>query len=113
MLVVSRKAGERILIGESVEITVLAVRGEQVSLGVSAPREVPVHRQELLERIRRENRRAAGLGPAELTLMGVRLRASLPAAVPPQGPPAASPGEQGPRPDSGLMLPGGRQELPS
>ncbi len=114
MLVVSRKAGERILIGEAVEVTVLAVRGEQVSLGVSAPREVPVHRQELLERIRRENRRAAGLGPMELALMGARLRASLPTGVPPpQGPPAASPEEEAPRPDSGLMLPGGRQELPS
>ncbi len=77
MLVVSRKPGERLLIGDSVEVTVLAVRGDHVSLGVSAPREVPIHRQELLERIRRENQRAAQLGPADLKAVGARLRAGL------------------------------------
>jgi carbon storage regulator len=61
MLVLSRRPGERLLIGEAVEVTILAVRGDQVSLGVSAPRDVPIHREELLERIRRENRRAARL----------------------------------------------------
>jgi carbon storage regulator len=80
MLVVSRKPGERLLIGESVEVTVLSVRGDQVSLGVSAPREVPIHRQELLDRIRRENRRAAALGPDDLKHMGASLRAQLPAS---------------------------------
>jgi carbon storage regulator len=75
MLVVSRKPGERLLIGESVEVTILAVRGDQVSLGVSAPREVPIHRQELLERIRRENQRAATLRADELAAMGATLRA--------------------------------------
>lgn len=79
MLVLSRRPGERLLIGEAVEVTVLAIRGDQVSLGVSAPREVPVHREELLERIRRENRRAAQLDAAELQAMGQRLRAVLPA----------------------------------
>ncbi len=77
MLVVSRRPGERLLIGEAVEVTVLAVRGDQVSLGVSAPREVPIHREELLERIRRENRRAAGLRATELQAIGERLRAVL------------------------------------
>jgi carbon storage regulator len=75
MLVVSRKPGERLLIGESVEVTILSVRGDQVSLGVSAPREVPIHRQELLERIRRENQRAATLRADELAAMGATLRA--------------------------------------
>ncbi len=77
MLVVSRRPGERLLIGEAVEVTVLAVRGDQVSLGVSAPREVPIHREELLERIRRENRRAASLRSTELQTMGERLRVVL------------------------------------
>jgi carbon storage regulator len=77
MLVVSRKAGERILIGESIEITVLAIRGDQISLGVSAPREVTIHREELLDRIRRENRRAASLQADELRLMHERLQGSL------------------------------------
>jgi carbon storage regulator len=77
MLVVSRKPGERLLIGDSVEVVVLAVRGDQVSLGVSAPRAVPIHRQELLERIRRENQRAAALGADQLQHMGACLRAQL------------------------------------
>ena len=86
MLVVSRKPGERLLIGESVEVVVLAVRGDQVSLGVSAPRAVPIHRQELLERIRRENQRAAALRTDQLQRMGACLRAQLAS----QGTPAAA-----------------------
>jgi carbon storage regulator len=77
MLVVTRKPGERLLIGESVEVTVLSIRGDQVSLGVAAPREIPIHRQELLDRIRRENRRAAGLRTYELATMGACLKARL------------------------------------
>ena len=77
MLVVSRKPGERLRIGESIEVTILAVRGEQVSLGISAPRDVPIHRQELFERIRGENRRAAALKPEEISAMGACLRIAL------------------------------------
>jgi carbon storage regulator len=77
MLVVSRKPGERLRIGESIEVTILAIRGEQVSLGISAPREVPIHRQELFERIRRENCRAAALKPEEISAMGACLRAAF------------------------------------
>jgi carbon storage regulator len=82
VLVLSRKPGERLLIGEAVEITILAIRGDQVSLGVSAPRDVPIHREELLERIRRENRRAARLSADELKAAGERLRARLSAKTP-------------------------------
>jgi carbon storage regulator len=77
MLVMSRKPGERLLIGASVEVTVLSVHGDQVRLGVSAPREIPIHRQELLDRIRRENRRAARLEAKDLKQMGASLRAQL------------------------------------
>ncbi len=80
MLVVSRKPGERLRIGESIEVTILAVRGEQVSLGISAPRDVPIHRQELFERIRRENRRAAATNMEDLSQLGASLRIALPAA---------------------------------
>jgi carbon storage regulator len=82
MLVLSRKPGERLLIGEAVEITILAIRGDQVSLGVSAPRDVPIHREELLERIRRENRRAARLSTDALQAAGERLRARLSTKTP-------------------------------
>jgi carbon storage regulator len=51
MLVLSRKRGEVITIGNGVTVTVLAVQGDRVKLGVVAPVEVPVHRQEIYERI--------------------------------------------------------------
>ena len=54
MLIPWRRAGERLKIGENVTVTVLAVNGNQVRLGITAPREVPVHRHEVYERIRRE-----------------------------------------------------------
>ncbi len=51
MLVLSRKRGEAITIGSGVTITVLAVHGDKVKIGILAPPEVPVHRQEIYERI--------------------------------------------------------------
>ena len=48
MLLCTRKAGERIMIGDKICLTVLAVRGNRVQLGVSAPGEISIHRQELL-----------------------------------------------------------------
>jgi carbon storage regulator len=49
MLVLTRKKAQSIVIAGDVVVTVIAIRGEQVRLGVEAPREVPIHRQELLE----------------------------------------------------------------
>ena len=49
MLVLSRKRDERIVIGDNIVITVVDVRGDKVRLGIEAPSEVPVHRQEVLE----------------------------------------------------------------
>jgi len=51
MLVLSRKRGEAITIGNGVTITVLSVQGDKVKLGIVAPAEVPVHRQEVYDRI--------------------------------------------------------------
>jgi carbon storage regulator len=51
MLVLSRKRGEAIVIGDGITITVLAVDGDRVKLGVVAPTEVPVHREEVYQRI--------------------------------------------------------------
>ena len=53
MLVLSRKRDERIVIGDNIVITVVEVRGDKVRLGIDAPSEVPVHRQEVLEAMRR------------------------------------------------------------
>jgi len=59
MLVLTRKPGESIVIGDDVVIKVLSVEGESIRLGITAPRALPVYRQELLEAVRQENLRAA------------------------------------------------------
>jgi carbon storage regulator len=61
MLVLSRQRDESIIIGDNVVVTVVDIRGDKVRLGIEAPREVPVHRQEVYEAIKRENQRAAQL----------------------------------------------------
>ncbi|ADG07611.1 carbon storage regulator CsrA [Kyrpidia tusciae] len=70
MLVLSRRAGEAIVIGEDVRVVVLEVRGEVVRLGIDAPRSVAVHREEVFEQIREENRRAAQSRDALDRLLG-------------------------------------------
>ncbi|HEY3644729.1 MAG TPA: carbon storage regulator CsrA [Gammaproteobacteria bacterium] len=54
MLILTRRVGETLMIGDEVTVTVLGVKGNQVRLGVNAPRTVAVHREEIYERIRRE-----------------------------------------------------------
>ena len=58
MLVLTRKPDQSIMIGNDIEITVLEVRGEQVRIGIRAPRSVSVHRKEVFEQIRLENEKA-------------------------------------------------------
>ncbi len=60
MLVLARKVGQSIVISDNIEILVIEVRGDQVRLGIEAPRSIPVHRKELLEQIRAQNLQAAG-----------------------------------------------------
>ncbi|GAB7389192.1 hypothetical protein BSNK01_30300 [Bacillaceae bacterium] len=59
MLVLTRKPNESIMIGDSIEIKVLAVEGDQVRLGIVAPKEVEVHRKEIFLAILEENRQAS------------------------------------------------------
>ena len=66
MLVLSRQRDESIIIGDNIVITVVDIRGDKVRLGINAPTEIPVHRQEVYEAIQRENQRAAGLDPADI-----------------------------------------------
>ena len=63
MLVLSRHRDESIIIGDDIVITVVDIRGDKVRLGIAAPIEISVHRQEVYEAIQRENRQAAQLDP--------------------------------------------------
>jgi carbon storage regulator len=63
MLVLTRRLNQSIKIGDDIEITVIEVRGDQVRLGVSAPRDVAVHRKEVYLQIQQENLAAASAEP--------------------------------------------------
>ena len=54
MLILTRRVGETVMIGDDVTITVLGVKGNQVRVGINAPKHVAVHREEIYERIKRE-----------------------------------------------------------
>ena len=59
MLVLTRRTNQSLVIGHDITITVLEIRGDQVRIGISAPRDVSVHREEVYAELRRENQRAA------------------------------------------------------
>lgn len=54
MLILTRRVGETVMIGDDVTVTILSVKGNQVRIGIGAPRSIAVHREEIYERIRRE-----------------------------------------------------------
>ena len=66
MLVLTRKKNQSIVINDNIEITLLDIQGDQVRIGISAPRSVSVHRKEVFEEIQAENRKAAEIGNVSL-----------------------------------------------
>ena len=70
MLVLSRHRDESIMIGDNVVVTIVDIRGDKVRLGIDAPQEIPVHRQEVYEAIQRENKRASQLDPKDVRKIG-------------------------------------------
>jgi creatinine deaminase len=67
MLVLARMRDESIIIGDDITVTVADIRGDKVRLGIAAPRHVSVHRKEVYEQIKRENKSAAGLQPGDVS----------------------------------------------
>jgi len=66
MLVLSRQRDQTIMIGDDIEITIVDIRGDKVRLGINAPKAISVHRKEVYDAIKRENREAAKLRAEEL-----------------------------------------------
>ena len=86
MLVLSRQRDETIMIGDDIEITIVDIRGDKVRIGINAPKSIPVHRKEVYDAIKRENRAAAGLAPEDLP---PKRSSTGPPKAPSTGPPKA------------------------
>ncbi len=70
MLIITRRAGERIMVGDDVVVHVMEIVGNTVRVGIEAPRSLPVYREEIWEAVREENRAAASAAPLELPTPG-------------------------------------------
>ena len=66
MLIITRRAGEKIMLGDDVVVHVMEVVGNTVRVGVEAPRSLPVYREEIWHQVRAENQAAAEAGPEQL-----------------------------------------------
>jgi carbon storage regulator len=105
MLILARRIGESIMIGDQVELTVVDIKGDQVKLGINAPSQVKVYRREVYTAIQEENRAAASAAPQTLpSLQGFvgRNPPAAPGGIPPAAPggiPPAAPGGTLPKKD--------------
>ena len=66
MLALTRKRGESLVINNNIEITVLEIRGDQIKLGIQAPKDVPIYRKEVYLQIQKENEEAIGVDSVEI-----------------------------------------------
>jgi carbon storage regulator len=70
MLILTRRIGETLNIGDNVQVTVLGIKGNQVRIGVNAPKDIPVHREEIYERIKKEKEAGIVHEPRKLVEQG-------------------------------------------
>jgi carbon storage regulator len=56
MLILTRRIGESVMIGSEISVAIIGIKGQQVRIGITAPKEIPVHREEIVRRIERERR---------------------------------------------------------
>ena len=66
MLVLSRKKGQGIMLGDNIEITIIEIQGDQVRIGINAPKNVSIYRKEIFLEIQEENKKAANVGVVDL-----------------------------------------------
>jgi carbon storage regulator len=66
MLIITRRPGERIVLGNDIVVTVMEISGQTARIGIAAPRELPVYREEIWEAVKAENRAAAEVDPDAL-----------------------------------------------
>lgn len=74
MLVLSRQRDETIMIGDEIELTIVDIRGDKVRIGIKAPSEIPVHRKEVYDAIKRENEQAAHLSKNDVPSLAGRVK---------------------------------------
>lgn len=67
MLILTRKLGEKINIGDDITVTLLEIKGAQVKLGIDAPKRIGIHRNEIYEKIREENLNSSNISSADLS----------------------------------------------
>ena len=114
MLVLSRRVGESLVIGDNVVVTVLEVRGDMIRIGIDAPREVKVHRSEVFQAIEEANKAAASPAAQSIAAFTSALAAKKPAqggAASPKPPVVAPTDVKPPAPKPGSPPPG-RQAPP-
>jgi carbon storage regulator len=86
MLILTRRVGETVMIGNEVTVTVLGVKGNQVRIGVNAPKDVAVHREEIYERIKREEDHESRQGSPVAPAKGVWVKSPSRVRIPPSPP---------------------------
>jgi carbon storage regulator len=84
LLILTRKLGESITIGDNIKVTVLGIYGRQVRLGIDAPLKVVVHREEVYVKIQNENRKAAQAGRKDLMSVVTMLKNKFKGGIPPE-----------------------------